>query len=215
MASVVNRSSVPSSRNAVDITIEQTINRHAKSHGGIIGFSRNYAAYDRWCTTRHHRAGYLNATLELADMNPQDSSSHKDTRKAEIVHSEADVQKVVDAIGNFIDPFAVPDKDSLYCISSGAPVSKSVENDLLTAGDTGKQAFGRFVQERFVERSASFHAPIKRQKLKTFATLAKSVTLTSPQRKSKELVAERNVFGQLVSIALRTTLTWRRSSVTR
>ena len=35
----VNRSAVPSSRNAVDITIEQTINRHAKSQGGIIGFS--------------------------------------------------------------------------------------------------------------------------------------------------------------------------------
>ncbi len=41
----VSRSSVPSSRNLVDITIEQTINQHAKSHGGIIGFSQNYTAY--------------------------------------------------------------------------------------------------------------------------------------------------------------------------
>ena len=41
----VRRSSVLLSRNAVDITIEQTINRHAKSQGGIICFSRNYAAY--------------------------------------------------------------------------------------------------------------------------------------------------------------------------
>ena len=32
----VPRSSVPCSRNAVDITIEQNINRHAKSQGGII-----------------------------------------------------------------------------------------------------------------------------------------------------------------------------------
>ena len=40
-----SRSGVPLSRNPVDITIEQTINRHAKSHGGIIGFSRNSAAY--------------------------------------------------------------------------------------------------------------------------------------------------------------------------
>ena len=49
----VSRSKVTCSRNAVDITIEQTINRHAKSQGGIIGFSRNYAAYYRWCVTRH------------------------------------------------------------------------------------------------------------------------------------------------------------------
>ena len=45
----VNRSDLRSSRNAVDITIEQTINRHAKSHSGIVGFSRNRAAYYRWC----------------------------------------------------------------------------------------------------------------------------------------------------------------------
>ena len=32
----VSRSSVPLSRNPVDITIEQTINRHAKSQGGIM-----------------------------------------------------------------------------------------------------------------------------------------------------------------------------------
>ena len=33
----VNRSSIPSSRNAIDITVEQTINKHAKSQGGNIG----------------------------------------------------------------------------------------------------------------------------------------------------------------------------------
>ena len=41
----ISRSSITLSRNPVDITIEQTINHHAKSQGGIIGFSRNYAAY--------------------------------------------------------------------------------------------------------------------------------------------------------------------------
>ena len=41
----VNRFDVPSSRTAVDITIEQTINRHAKSYGGIVGFNRNRSAY--------------------------------------------------------------------------------------------------------------------------------------------------------------------------
>ena len=44
----VNSSDVPSSRNAVDITIEQTINRHAKSHSRIVGFSQNHSAYDKF-----------------------------------------------------------------------------------------------------------------------------------------------------------------------
>ncbi|KAK3732160.1 hypothetical protein RRG08_026542 [Elysia crispata] len=37
----VCRSDVPASRTAVDLTIEQTINRHAKTRGGIVGFSRS------------------------------------------------------------------------------------------------------------------------------------------------------------------------------
>ena len=51
-------STMPASRVAVDMAIEQTINRHAKSKGGIIGFSKNEAAYQRWCITRHRRAGF-------------------------------------------------------------------------------------------------------------------------------------------------------------
>lgn len=49
----VSGSGIPGTRNAIDIAIEQTINRHAKSRGRIIGFSRNFAACHRWCLTRH------------------------------------------------------------------------------------------------------------------------------------------------------------------
>ena len=52
--------------------IKHTFNRHAKSQGGIIGCSRNHSAYYRWCMTRHCRAIYLQATMEMAAM---DSSS--------------------------------------------------------------------------------------------------------------------------------------------
>ena len=40
-----SRSGVLLSKNPVDITTEETINRHSKSHGGIGGLSRNSAAY--------------------------------------------------------------------------------------------------------------------------------------------------------------------------
>ena len=67
--------------------------------------------------------------MEMVDMDNTDSSSHKDIRKLEIQHSEADVRKAVDAISNFVNPFEVESKDHLYCISSGAPAD--VEEDLL------------------------------------------------------------------------------------
>ena len=55
----VNRSDVPRSRSAVDITIEQTIKHHAKPQGGIIGFSRIQSVCYRWCKTRQTRASFL------------------------------------------------------------------------------------------------------------------------------------------------------------
>ena len=199
----VNRSEVQSSRNAVDLTIEQTINRHAKSHGGIIGFSRNYSAYYRWCMTRHSRAGYVQATMELTGMESQGCSTHKDIRTSEILRSETDVRKVVDAITSFINPFDVEDKDVLYCLSSGVPAPPEVEQDLLSADNRGKILHEAFVKERLIKKEKSFHEPIKKQKLKTFASLAKSVQVTGTDKKTKNVVAQRNVFGQLILLALK------------
>ena len=60
----VNRIAYPASGTPVNQTIEQTINKHAKSAGGLIGFSRNIQAYDRWCLTRHERTNYIINTFE-------------------------------------------------------------------------------------------------------------------------------------------------------
>lgn len=114
----VNRSELPFNRNAVDITIEQTINKHAKSSGGIIGFSRNYAAYMCWCMTRSARSEYVEATLDLIGMN-EIASSKKDLRTSEILKSEAYISNTTDAINNFMNPFEVEDHNSLYCLSPG------------------------------------------------------------------------------------------------
>ena len=189
----VNRSDVPSSRNDVDITIEQTINRHAKSHGGIVGFSRNHLVYYRWCRTPHTRASYLQATKEIASMDSQEATSHKEVRGSQIVKSDQDTWSVLQ----------VEDKDALYCLSFGAPVPQDVESDILMADDIGKKAHRVFVQKRLVEKKTTFHSPVKKQNLKTFATReVKSSMVCGKERRNIELTAERNVFGQLVILAL-------------
>ena len=198
----VKRSEVTNSRNAVDITIEQTINRHAKSQGGIVGFSRNQSAYYRWCMTRHTRSNFYQTTLELADMDSEEGISHKDLRPSRIIQSEDNATRVVQAISNFMNPFEVSEPDTLFCLSSGAPAPDDVEQDLLKIGETGRKAHQEFIEERLVSKSKSFNAPIKKQKLKTFASLSKTAKVTAVSKKSKEIKAERNVFGQLVIIAL-------------
>jgi len=200
----VNRSEVPNSRNAVDITIEQTYNQHASGHRPrIICFSRNLAAYHRWSCTRHARAGYLQATLDSAGIGDDEMSNHKDVNPSEIVKEELAVHKMIIAFQNFINPFEVPNVHKLYCISSGRPVSDEIAIDLLSVDKQGTNAYNSFVQERLVQKKVSFHAPIKRLKLKTFASMAVKTAVTSSAKKTKELVAERNVFGQLILLAMK------------
>ncbi|GFN87421.1 hypothetical protein PoB_001392700 [Plakobranchus ocellatus] len=64
----VSRSDRPASRTAADMTMEQTINKHAKTSGGIVGFSRSQPAYYTWCVTRHNRAQYVSATYQMANI---------------------------------------------------------------------------------------------------------------------------------------------------
>ncbi|KAH3831653.1 hypothetical protein DPMN_104923 [Dreissena polymorpha] len=73
----VSRSSVPKSRNPADIRTEQTINRHAKYHG-------NYSANYRWGTTRHCRAQYVEAALQITDMVSEDCSVHKELEPSQL-----------------------------------------------------------------------------------------------------------------------------------
>ena len=198
----VNRSDVPSSRTAVDITIEQTINHHAKSHGGIVCFSRNQSVYYRWGRTRHSRASYLQTAKEIANMDSRESTSHKEVRRSQILKSEQDTCSVIQAISNFTNPFTIEDKDALYCLSSGAPLPSHVQNDVLMADEIGKKAPQEFVHERLVDKKTSFRSPVKKNNLKTFATQAEPSVVRGTSRKDVEITAERNVFGQLVILAL-------------
>ena len=54
--------------------------------------------------------------------------------------SEDAVQRTISAIRNFTNPFSLVDKDHLYSLASGAPVSQEVELDVLRAEAAGKEA---------------------------------------------------------------------------
>ena len=121
----MSRSTVPRSRNAVDITIEQFINRHAKLQGGIKGFCRSYTAYYRWYMTRHLRAQYVEASLQRTEMSTDELSIHKDMRASQIQNTERDVKLVIQAISGFTNPFGSDvNTDELYCLSSGVRVGR-------------------------------------------------------------------------------------------
>ena len=194
----VSRSRTPAGRIAVDMTIEQTINKHAKSKGGIVGFSRNLPGYYRWSVTRHNRAEYVSATLKMINNRCSDTDSHKELNPAEKRSSERRVQKTLLAFSAFINPFEV--EDGLVSLASGLKVHEDVADDLLSVEKTGKGLFESFVENRLKEKTVEFHKPLQKNKTKTFSSLKKVATLKRDKNVIK-IKAQRNLFGQLLVLS--------------
>ena len=82
------------------------------------------------------------------------AGKHRKLEAAEIKKSEEAVQRTLTAIKTFTDPFSITDKDRLYNITSGAPVSPEVEIDVLRADTAGKEAKKTFISNRFQNGSS-------------------------------------------------------------
>jgi hypothetical protein len=173
------------------------INKHAKSQGGIICVSRNLSSYYMWRTTKHARGLYHHAALERTDMGDHDSQDLKDLRCSQVTHRD-----VMQAVQNFVNFFEVENKNEFYCLFSGTLAPKEVENDLTGADKTGKLAYMGFVRKRLLERRVNFYDSTKKLKLKIFTKIAKTVKVASKSKKTKHIIAEWNVFSQLVMIAI-------------
>ena len=113
------------------------------------------------------------------------AGKHRELEKAEIQNCEEAVQHTISSIRNFSNPFSSTDRDHLYSLASGAPMSPEVELDVLRAEAAGKEAKETFIRDRFINGSSEdlFFEPIKKLKLKTMDSCNKMVKLTSSQGK--------------------------------
>ena len=192
----VSRSHIPNSRTPIDLTIEQTINRQAKTKGGIVGFSKNGPAYYRWCVTRHSRACYLDATLAMTGLTDNSSDGHKELSQAQKKQSEAFVQRTMEAVAAFINPFDT-DGENLLCLSSGLQLPDDVATKLVHLEKDGKEACKMFAENRLQNKLKGFHDPLHRNNVTTFSSLKKVVSMNSNKNKIVKVVAQRDILGQL------------------
>lgn len=186
---------------AVDQTIEQTINCDTKSKGGIIGFSLNKAAVQRWVLTSHERAAVTQACREMAGTSKVDTGEEgvvKEMGKARLSKDEEDVSKVQSTLSTWIDPFAQSASDELCHLASGMTASEHLERDLLSAFDRGKGALMEFIQKRLVSNEVGFYDPISHVGLANFTPVSKSIKISGTD---VALKADRNLFARLLVIA--------------
>ena len=87
-------------------------------------------------------------------------------------------------------------------------------NAHLSADMSGNKARDEFIEDRLLKKTASFFDPVKKQRLKTLASLAKCVKLTGSEKKSQRMRAERNIFDSWFFFHSGIISAWRKHCVT-
>ena len=129
----VQRSSTSTfSQIPVDQAIEQTVNKHTKTKGGIIGFSQKPSAVHQWIINAHQRADVTRNVLAMARMedSADDVHVHKEGDRKRRAKDEKAVQAVVSLILGWKNPFTCAEDEPMSNISSGLVAPSPVSKDL-------------------------------------------------------------------------------------
>lgn len=121
----------------------------------------------------------------------------------------------MDSITDMINPWTTEQPDGIVSLGSGVLATTEAQNDLEQAHTIGVQQAEKFMENRLQNKSEAFHAPLKRNGLKTFAPRKKSKSSAA----HKVLKADRATFARLVIVAqsrdidMKTVLSYPLSSV--
>ena len=192
------------SQTACDQVIEQTINRHSKTQGGLSGKTRKKGAVNRWILSCHIR-GYITNICEIIATAP-DTNNEKEkkaTFKLEKARNrnrhKQQVDAVIETVQKMINPFQQTDP-RLINISSGVIPGEEIEEDLLTAHEKGEHAFKVFKAERLEGNEKSVFYPIKTQTLKTFADSGKLVKCSVKKTENVALKASKTLLTRMLHL---------------
>ena len=191
-------------RVAIDQRGEQTLNRDAKTTGGITHFASDSTGILKWTLNRAEQANNTRALLQMADINCS-SILYKPLKPSQILKSEKLVTNIVRTLKEeYINPFAVElDQTKLINLSSGIPLATEVALDVMSIRKVGEEEYDKFRNERLLKKEKGFHDPIKRNNLKLFSSGNRKVQ-TEQSTQVKTIEANRNILASLLSLSAKT-----------
>ena len=168
-------------RTSIDQRGEQTINRDAKTSGGVKAFSTEEESVLKWCLNRSEQAKNTKALEDLCGLGIG-TGIYKPARPSQILKHEKLVLGVMYCKlvlqGHYINPFEIDiEKDKVFCLSYALPVSEEISEHLLTLHEKGKSQYTEFVKKRLHTNEKLFHEPIKRNPKLGFKSLNKKTVL--------------------------------------
>ena len=199
----LKRTSKPFSRIPIDLTLEQTINADAAcQRSGVVSITNSISARQRWAQSHSIRVTVVSQLYEDLGLTSKEDVSDE-LRPCNLKKNNKSLTKLLTAIPNSMNPFSSEiDKDHLFNISTGKAAKEETSTFLLDIGSIGRKKRESFIQACCDDPSA-FIEPIKKTKLKTFATENGLFKVSSRlQEKITSVAITRDLFGSILFHAL-------------
>ena len=192
-------------RTAVDMRGEQTLNRDAKTSGGITHFAASASSVQKWAMNRSDAAESKKALRRMVGLSDP-NSIYKSLRPLQIINSEQKVASVMNVIENdYINPFGIEvGEDSLLNIGSGLSLPCKVSDEIINQLKKGTQLSENFNNNRLFSSNIKFHVPITRNNCKSFSDSKKTCVINSKSGAQATIEVNRNILGALNSFSLKT-----------
>ncbi|KAG1711251.1 hypothetical protein GQR58_002553 [Nymphon striatum] len=186
-------------RTSIDQRGEQSINRDAKTPGGIRFFASNKEAILKWCLNRADVAKSTGELKKMAGVSKQ-FNMYKPMRPSQILLSEKKVAEIVRILEEeFINPFGVG-YNNLCNLSSGVQVADDLASAILDVRQNGIKMKEEFVSSRITSQTAKFHDKLTRCSVKTFKSLNKCIVKLKHVQATVEV--NRNILGSLLAFSI-------------
>ena len=192
-------------RTAIDMRGEQTLNRDAKTSGGITWFAASTPSVQKWALNRSDAAESKKALRSMAGLN-EPNTIYKSLRPSQILNSEQKVSTIMNIIENdYIDPFGLSvDKENLLNIGSGVSVPEPIADGILQQVQKGTDLAEGFKDGRLFSTNIKFHQAIAKNDCKRFNQSKKTCTVKNKTGGQATVEVNRNILGALNSFSLKT-----------
>ena len=194
---VVQRSCRGFTQTVVDQTLEQILSKEKKSKSGIIRFSLNKGAIQRWVLAAHERAAMCCNLKKMVKFQKSPETVHKEATSKRTDQDERDVRKIINVTEGWRNPFE--SSDDLVCLSSGSIATKEVSDALLGALETGTTVAEKFIKKRIIDKSVDFYDSLSKNNLNTFKSMA-AATKVKVNRQLEILKADRSLFARYLAV---------------
>ena len=148
------------------------------------------------------RGAVVGCLLEMTGLTTREETSHK-LKPYRIVRDNLDLRNIIKAIEDTLNPFQDNLLDKLFCLTTGCAASSDVQTDLTSIVDSGTIWSDQF-QDECKDDPSRFERPIKRRKIKKFASDSVKTKVKSKDQTILEVRCTRDihVFGRLLFLAV-------------